>query len=85
LHLPRKIRGLFLLAALLYVGGALGLEMVSGVIVSQFGNHNIVFMFFTTIEETLEMTGVIVLIYGLLDYIATQFNQQSYMIKRRNG
>lgn len=85
IQLPRKTKVSFLLAALLYVGGALGLEMVSGAIVSQLGNRNIIFMVLTTIEETLEMTGVIVFIYGLLDYIGTQFNQQSYMIKRRNG
>ena len=84
LHLPQKIKRLFLLAALLYVGGALGFEMIAGSYISQFGIDNPIYLFISTIEETLELTGLIVLIYALLDYIGVNFHGQEFSILRRD-
>ena len=84
LHLHRKTKRLFLLAAVLYVGGALGFEMIAGSYISQFGIDNPIYLFISTIEETLELTGLIVLIYALLDYIGVNFHGQEFSTLRRD-
>lgn len=77
LHLPAKIRILFLLAGSMYVTGALLLEMVSARQESMYWGENMpgpvtIFVnLVTTFEELLEMMGVVVLVYALLLYIAS--------------
>lgn len=85
LNLPRKTKRLFLLAAVLYIGGALGFEMLAGVFISHFGIHNVFYLIMSTVEETLELTGLIVLIYALLDFIRTNFQGQQIRISGRNS
>jgi len=75
-HLPVKIRNLFLLSGLLFVGGALGLEMVIGYIMSSHVEINLLIflaMLEEHIEELLEMLGVTWFIYSLLLYIRMEF------------
>jgi hypothetical protein len=69
LHLPRKTRDLFLLAGSIYVGGALGMEMVCGYYADTVGQRNLIYGLMVSVEEILEMVGVIVFIYALLSYI----------------
>lgn len=65
-------RGL-LLAAALYVGGAIGLEMASGYYISRTGmNHNLTVALLATVEEFLEMSGVVVLIHAILSHLGQQ-------------
>jgi len=68
--LPVKTRRLFLLAGTLYVGGALGVELVGGRHMDLYGGQNVMFAFITTVEELLEMLGVVVFIFALLSYIS---------------
>lgn len=70
-HLPAKTRNLFLLAGALYIGGALGLEILAGHQQSLGVNTNstILYELFTTIEELWEKLGVMVFIYALLSYV----------------
>lgn len=72
--LPAKTRRLILIAGSVYVSGALGMELVGG----HYAYFNLPYFHFykdityaiiTTIEETLEMLGIIIFIYALLDYI----------------
>lgn len=72
LHLPAKVRSLFLLAGTLYIGGAVGLEMISN---WYFEQHlfNLTYSIFVTLEESLEMAGAIVLIHALLLYIEANY------------
>jgi hypothetical protein len=75
LDLPRKTRTVFLIAAVLYVGGALGLEMFEGNL-NEMGRYmDPTYVILVTIEESLELSGVTVLIYGLLSYIRHQDGQ----------
>jgi hypothetical protein len=67
--LPARTRLLFILAALLLVGGALGMEMVEGPYAAVHGVRNLGMTVFSTIEESLEMAGVVVFNYALLTYI----------------
>lgn len=78
-HLPSRIRNLFILAALLYVGGAL---VVEGISANQFyadgAQTTVVYLAIGTLEEFCEMLGVIVLIYTLLTYISQMGYQYTF-------
>jgi hypothetical protein len=58
-----------MLAAFLYIGGALGMEMVGSYIAEWQGQQNLLYALVATTEEVIEMIGIIVFIYGLLYYL----------------
>jgi hypothetical protein len=82
-NLPRNTRRLFVAAAVIYVGGAVGLEALSGRQSSLHGEHNLAYHLIITAEELLEMTGVVVFIYALLDYISHQLGTVRLQVARQ--
>ncbi|MCB9452937.1 MAG: hypothetical protein H6672_15965 [Anaerolineaceae bacterium] len=72
LRLPRQTRRLFILAGVLYVGGALVIEAISANQWYLNDGTSLLFSATGTVEELCEMLGVVVLIYALLTYIQTQ-------------
>jgi len=72
LYLPKKTKLLFVVAGILYVMGVIGMEMVGGLYFTTYGRDNLAYGMLTTVEETLEMFGLILFVYGLLDYICFQ-------------
>jgi hypothetical protein len=75
LHLPPATRRGVILAGALYVGGALGVESISANIWYENDGSNLAYSAVGTIEELMEMLGVIVFIHTLLSYIQ-QHTQQ---------
>ncbi|WP_298903990.1 hypothetical protein [uncultured Nostoc sp.] len=71
LHLHYKTRYLFLIAAIVYVGGGLGMEMVGGVLRIDFGRRTIISLTGIILEESLEMVGIVIFIYALLTYLSS--------------
>jgi len=69
--LPVKTRVRFLGAATLYIGGAIGMEMLGGRYADAYGTTNFPFTMFVTGEELMEMLGVLLFIRALLDYLAS--------------
>jgi hypothetical protein len=70
LSLPKEIRNLFLVSGGLYVGSALGLEMLGGEWVRIAGGmQNLVYSLIASTEEILEMVAIIIFINTLLTYI----------------
>ena len=69
-HLQARWKGLFAISAALYVGGALGVEMVGGWYASKF-TKSFTYELISTVEETLEMAGAAFFIYSLLDYLSS--------------
>jgi hypothetical protein len=69
--LPARTRMLAAGAGVLFVGGALGVEMIGGLLVSRGEGDAFSYTVAATFEETLEMTGVLVWISTLLDYAKT--------------
>ena len=67
-HLPRGTRRLFLLSACLYVGGAIGVEMIHGNHLYLF-QKDMLYEVIASVEETMEMVGIIVFFYALLSYL----------------
>lgn len=74
LHLPPKTRPAFLTAATIYIGGAIGFELIGGQIYELYG-RNLLYNIISTTEESLEMAGIIVFIWALLLYIAENYKE----------
>jgi len=97
--LPRKTRNLFLVAGVLFVGGALGMEMIGGYYykmmkeyyygllygptlnISRFCNIRLKYQMIATVEELLEMLGIVVFIYALMSYINFNVKDELTLIK----
>ena len=75
LRLPSGTRRSFLLAALLYLGGSLGVELIGGAYEESHGRENLRYSMIATVEESLELAGLIVFIYALLAYISASYDE----------
>lgn len=71
-HLPPRTRYLFMLAGAVYVGGAVVVEGISANQYDLGGGVSFDYLAIATVEELMEMLGVVVLIYTLLAYIVEQ-------------
>lgn len=87
--LPRQTRRLFLIAGALFVIGAIGMEMLTANLESLYGGYQneptsikIIAIIQTTIEELLEMLGIVVFIYALLSYIGSSAKEVSVQVRR---
>ncbi len=67
-HLPPRTRNLFILAGVVYVGGALVVDGISANQLYVEGGITIDYLAIGTIEELCEMLGIVVFIYCLLAY-----------------
>lgn len=74
ISLPTKTKTLFLLAGIVYVSGALGMELIGGYLADSSG-YNTVYGMASSVEELLEMLGIVIFIHGLLSYIQSQFSE----------
>ncbi len=70
--LPAPIGPLFVLSAALFVGGALGVEMLGAAYAEKHGIQAFGYRLLTTVEESLEMLGVTVFAYALMRFLAHQ-------------
>jgi len=66
---PPPLRWGLLWAGLLYVGGAIGFELVGGHHFARFGPDNLGYVVITTLEEGLELAGAVLLIHALTQYL----------------
>lgn len=69
-YLPPDLRRSTLLGATIFVGGAIGIEMPEARYVERYGLENFTYALFVLAEETMEMTGVLIFLSGLLNYLA---------------
>lgn len=72
MNLPKHVRNLLGIGAACYVMGGLGLEMLAALVHSSQGVDNLFYSTVTTVEELLEMVGVIIMLYSLMLYIRTE-------------
>lgn len=85
LHLPSATRNTFVLAAICYLGGCLGFEMLGGYYDESHGGFNsLTYNLISSIEEGMEMTGVILFIYALLQYLAAGWGVISFQFSKPN-
>lgn len=80
LRLPKKIRNLVLASGFIYVLGALGMEIIGSYLVrvETIRLHGVSYGLICTVEETLEICGLIIFIHALMLYI---FNYQEQIFK----
>lgn len=62
----RETRTLFLVAAVLFVSGSLGVEVIGARVAESLGKETVLYTTLASVEEGLEMLGSSVFIYGLL-------------------
>jgi hypothetical protein len=85
LHLPKPISTLFCIAGSVYVGGSVGVEHLADYYVEAFEMDNFGYQIFTAVEETLEMTGVVIFIQALLKYLASILKNGDLILIRYEG
>ena len=81
IDLPRIARTRFLIAATLYIGGAIGFELIGGYHVEQYGEENLTYSIITTIEESLELSGLVFFIWALLKYCEQHFKSVLFVFE----
>lgn len=85
-HLPLRTRILVCIAAGLYVGGAIGLEMLGGWYAESHGSENWPYTIIATLEETCEMSGLVVFMHALLGYVRTKLKEIRLVVEEEpNG
>lgn len=84
MHLPRKIQHLFIAAGSLYIGGAIGMEMIGGKYADLYGQNNLGYSAINNVEELFEIMGIVVFIYTLLSYMDFYFRKTDIRISFPN-
>ena len=79
--LPKTTRINIIIAAIIYITGLIGIEMLGGHYVELHGIENLTYSMITTLEESLEMLGLILFIRALLDYLTAHFSEISINLK----
>jgi hypothetical protein len=79
LKLPTHTRRQFILAGSLYVGGALGVELLLGWWADSAGTRNLVYGLIDLAEESMEIAGVSVFLVALVQYRGTLFRDDEQM------
>jgi hypothetical protein len=82
--LPQKTKPGILLSGIIYVGSALGFEIIGSAYVATYGLQEIPYLILTLTEEMLEMIGIIVLIYTLMDFLEDLNKGALELIRRSN-
>src|SRR5260221_14428329 len=83
LHLPRETRVKVAWAGVLYVGGALGIELLLGVWTDRHGELNLAWALIDLIEEAGEMVGSSLFLYALLEYLGRSHPDLRIAIRSR--
>jgi hypothetical protein len=72
--LPLQTKYLFVTAGTLYVGGALGIEILGARYNYIQGTENFTYAIFVVAEEGFEMIGIVIFIYALLCYLGSSLS-----------
>ncbi len=80
-RLPKRTRYLFILSGVIFISGAVGIEMFEGKAVELYGRENIIFAIYYTFEEMLEMLGIAIFIYALISHIGDSIKSCTIIFK----
>jgi hypothetical protein len=84
LQLPKPTRRRFILAGLVYLSGAAGLEIVGGLYYESHGHTTLTFTVLESLEDALEMLGIVMFIHALASYICSELEGLRLRISRRS-
>ena len=82
LGLPKNTRLRFIVAGVIFLTGVLGIEMLGAREAALHGTETVAYCVLYTIEEMLEMLGIIVFIYALLSHIVQETGPLSIVLGR---
>ncbi|MDY6854470.1 MAG: hypothetical protein SWO11_07150 [Thermodesulfobacteriota bacterium] len=85
ISLPYRTRILIITGGVLFLIGALGLEIFEGKYIEVFDRNRLYHLFYITLEESLEMIGLGVFIYALMTYIDLECKGTRIGIKSSKG
>ena len=71
--LPASTRRRFILAGVVFLSGAVGLEIVGGLYYEALGEGSMIFVAVESLEDLLEMVGIVIFIHALTCHICTEF------------
>lgn len=69
LVLPRSIRTGIARSAAIYLGGAVGVESITGILWEDSGRYSLAFPLLVSLEETMEMLGACYFVYTLASFL----------------
>lgn len=69
LRLPRRFKVSFGISAVLFVGGAIGIEILDGFFVPAENDANLIYSILVTLEQTMEWGAVLMFLYSLTEYM----------------
>lgn len=70
---PRRTKYVFAVAGLIYVGGALGMEMVGGKVLTTYGEESLAYQIVYCTEEIMEIVGATLFATALLGHLKRRF------------
>ena len=73
--LAASTRRRFILAGVVFLSGAVGLEIVGGLYYEARGEGSIIFVVVESLEDLLEMAGIVIFIHALMCHICTEFGE----------
>lgn len=82
LQLPKMMKVYIVVAAVLYIGGALGFEMITARHFELYDNENLIYILLVTVEETLEIIGALVFVYAFLQYFLDCYAGVRFRVSR---
>jgi hypothetical protein len=82
-HIDRRTAVLFVVSASIYVMGAVGMDIVGGLIVERSGMESIGHTVSQFFEEAFEMLGILLFLYALLDHLRRNIGSISIGITAR--
>ena len=80
-ELPKETRNHFLLAGVIFVTGAFGVEMLGAREADLYGYETVTYCVLYSLEEMLEMLGIVLFIYALLSYLARQQGGLAFVLE----
>jgi len=84
LHLPRKIMILFFVSGTIFICGAMGFELICACCLGTYGQDSVLYALLYTVEEFLEMLGVVIFIYTLNLFIVDTYKQLTLTLKNHD-
>lgn len=79
--LPIQTGSLFLIAGILFVGGALGMEMLEARYIYYYSEADFTYYMLVAVEECLEMLGVVLFVYTLLSYLGSRVRSLQILVE----
>ena len=81
-ELPKNTRLRFIAAGVIFLTGVLGIEMLGAREAALHGTETVVYCLLYTIEEMLEMLGIVLFIYALLSHLVQETGPLSIVLGR---